>query len=246
MAAPRRPADPDRLLAIGLRRREIIVRLGGGAAALVTGVAAEAVAQPAAPGPVSGTASRAVATAPAPAEETAPPPKGSRDPADPDLNDPQRLWPKILTAEERATAAALCDVILPADDRSPAASQLEVHDFIDEWVGAPYPRQTEDRQIVRGGLAWINTEANRRFGKRFTELAATQKTAICDDIAWPASASPRFAAGAIFFSRMRHLTMLGFYTTPEGMKDLGYVGNVALTEWKAPPDVILRRLGLVE
>ena len=99
-------------------------------------------------------------------------PKGSKDPLDPDLVNPELLWPKLLTAEERATAAAVCDVIIPADERSPAASAVGVHDFVDEWVSAPYPRQKEDRQTIRGGLAWINTEADKRFGRRFAELAA--------------------------------------------------------------------------
>ena len=30
------------------------------------------------------------------------------------------LWPLTLTKEQRVTAAALCDVIIPADDTSPA------------------------------------------------------------------------------------------------------------------------------
>ena len=120
-------------------------------------VAAQAAAQPAAQG------AGAVPTGPARARREGWP-KGIKDPLDPDLVNPELLWAKLLTAEERATAAAVCDVIIPADERSPAASAVGVHDFVDEWVSAPYPRQKEDRQIVRGGLAWINTEAHKRFG----------------------------------------------------------------------------------
>jgi gluconate 2-dehydrogenase gamma chain len=212
-------------MAIGINRREIIVRMAGAA----SGVALWPLGAGAQPS----------------ATDVPPPPKGSRDPADPDLLNPQLLWTKLLTAEERATAAAVCDVILPADDKSPAASKLDVHDFIDEWVSAPYPRQIEDRQIIRGGLTWINTEADKRFGKRFVELDARQKDQICAGIAWAEGAPPDDQAGAHFFARMRHLTMVGFYTTVEGMKDLGYVGNVAAPEWKGPPAAILRKLGLL-
>jgi hypothetical protein len=206
-----------------------------------------AVAQPA-PMPVA-----PVAKPPAPAAEpekaakaegAEPPPKGSRDPADPDLVNPQLLWEKILTREELETVAAVCDVILPADERSPAASKVGTHEFVDEWVSAPYPRQKEDRQIVRGGLAWINTESNRRFGRPFKQLSPVQKTAICDDIADEDKAKKSMKAGALFFGRMRYLAMLGFYTTLEGMKDIGFVGNMPTADWKAPSEAVLKRLKL--
>src|SRR5688500_11925552 len=44
------------------------------------------------------------------------------------------LWPLTLTKAQRATAAVLSDVIIPADDKSPAASAVGVVDFIDEWI----------------------------------------------------------------------------------------------------------------
>ena len=59
---------------------------------------------------------------------------------DPDLlkdYKPGDLWPLTFTDTQRATAAALCDVIIPADAKSPSASSLGVHDFIDEWISAP-------------------------------------------------------------------------------------------------------------
>src|SRR5262245_57571256 len=49
------------------------------------------------------------------------------------------LWPLTLSKDQRATAAALCDLIIPADDTSPAASSVGVVDFLDEWISAPYP-----------------------------------------------------------------------------------------------------------
>jgi gluconate 2-dehydrogenase gamma chain len=245
-----------RLYAIGINRRQAIVRLA--AASGVAVAPALAGAQPAAvmpvapdPRPPAPVAMPATTPTPASGGEAPLPPKGSRDPADPDLVNPQLLWERLLTPQELETVAAVCDVILPADDRSPAASKVGVHEFVDEWVSAPYPRQKDDRQIVRGGLAWLNTESNRRFGRPFSKLGEPQKTAICDDICDEERARARPAgrsslqAGALFFARMRWLTMLGFYTTLEGMKDIGYVGNMPSAEWKGPPDAILRRLKLV-
>jgi gluconate 2-dehydrogenase gamma chain len=36
----------------------------------------------------------------------------------------------------------------------------------------------------------------------------------------------------------------GFYTTDAGMRDVGYVGNVALPKWELPPIEVRRKLGL--
>ena len=68
---------------------------------------------------------------------------------------PGDLWPLTLTETQRRSATALCDVILPSDGKSPAASELQVVDFIDEWISAPYEEQQRHREIVVGGLAWL-------------------------------------------------------------------------------------------
>jgi len=57
-------------------------------------------------------------------------------------------------------------------------------------------------------------------------------------------AKPELKAGAKFFAKFRDLTAGGFYTTPEGMKDVGYIGNVPLAEFKNPPPEVLTKLGI--
>ena len=153
------------------------------------------------------------------------------------------LWPLTLTAEQRSTATALCDLIIPADDGSPAASSVGVVDFIDEWISAPYPEHADDRKIVLDGLKWIEAEAQRRFGAKFAKLAATQLTAIADDLT-AEPAKPALKDATAFFVRYRALTAGGFYTTPVGVRDLKYVGNVALKTFDGPPPEVLKKLGL--
>lgn len=166
---------------------------------------------------------------------------------DPDLIKAYRpgdVWPLTLSAAIRQTAAALCNVILPDDGRSPSAESIGVVDFIDEWVSAPYPRQLEDRPMVLEGLAWIDAEALKRFRKNFALLEESQQHAICDDICFERNAQPQFARAAAFFNRYRDLTVGGFYSTPAGWKDIGYVGNVPLTKFEGPPAELLKKLGL--
>jgi hypothetical protein len=119
-----------------------------------------------------------------------------------------------------------------------------VHDFIDEWISAPYPDQKRDRPIILAGLEWIDADAKSRFGKAFDALDDAQMSAIADDICHEAEAKPGLAMAANFFARFRDLTAGGFYSTPEGMKDIGYVGNTPLIEFKGPPKEVLERLGL--
>jgi hypothetical protein len=153
-------------------------------------------------------------------------------------------WPLTLSAAEKATAALLCDVIIPADDQGPSASSVKVPDFIDEWVSAPYPGHDRDRKLITEGLAWIEAEAQRRFQNDFGSLVVRQRNAICDDICHAPDAKPEFRAAARFFARFRDLCASGYYTTPAGMKDIGYVGNVALERFDGPPPEVRRKLGL--
>ena len=167
--------------------------------------------------------------------------------SDPDLlkeYKPGDLWPLTFADDQRRTAAVLCDVIIPADAKSPSASALHVHDFIDEWISAPYPDQQKDRSVILDGLAWLDTEAQKRFQEKFSNLVRKQQALICDDICHTAKAAPEFKAAARFFKRFRDLTAGGFYTTPEGMKDIGYVGNVPLDKFEGPPLEVLKQLGL--
>lgn len=166
---------------------------------------------------------------------------------DPDLMKewkPGGPWPLTLTDAGRETVRALCDLIIPADEHSPAASTVGVVDFIDEWISAPYPQQRGDRDLIVPGLEWIETESQRRFGKAFPALADAQRARIADDICSTSKAAPEFSAAAKFFAKFRDLTAGGFYTTPIGMKDIGYVGNVPLATFDGPPLEALKKAGL--
>jgi len=157
---------------------------------------------------------------------------------------PGDLWPLTLTAPLRRTVVVLCDVIIPADERSPSASAVGVPDFIDEWISAPYPEQRHDRDVVLEGLAWLNQESKRRFGAEFAAVTDAQRTAIATDIAYEPHASAELKRPAQFFARFRNLVTGGFYTTPAGMRDIQYLGNVPTAKFAGPPPELIRQLGL--
>jgi hypothetical protein len=167
---------------------------------------------------------------------------------DPKLAKPEKApWPRIMTAAQLQAAALMSDFILPASASAPAATALGVPDFLNEWVSAPYPDQVKDRAIILDGLEALRARAQRAHGQDLTALAAAERTALFQAVA---AAKPK-TSGHIFFKRMRALVVGAYYTTPEGFKDIGFIGNTPRTSDPGPSDEVkahlereLARLGL--
>ena len=83
-----------------------------------------------------------------------------------------------------------------------------------------------------------------RFKRNFCDLDEPSQHAICDDICYEPKAAAKFQRAAQFFTRYRDLTVGGYYSTPAGRQDLGYMGNVPLSKFEGPPLEVLRQLGL--
>ena len=146
-----------------------------------------------------------------------------------------KYQPKALTAHEYATLQRLADLIIPADDRSPGALAAGAADFIDFLCAA-----TDDmKDIYTGGLAWIDDQMRHRYdGKDFLEASPANQTAFLDLIAWRKNASPELNAGIEFFSWTRRMVADAYYTSPIGMRELGFMGNSAMTEFHVPKEAI--------
>ena len=161
---------------------------------------------------------------------------------DPNLLKKEIPWERVLTAEEKRIVTALGDIIIPDDEHGPPASAVGVPDFIDEWVSAPYDAQQKDGKVIREGLAWIDSEAKKRFGKGFADAAPAEQTALLDDIVKEGTEARKAAHG--FFTNFRDKVAGGYYSTPEGWKAIGYVGNTPMAEFPGPPPEVLKHLGL--
>jgi hypothetical protein len=161
---------------------------------------------------------------------------------DPNLHKKDIPWDRVMTPEEKRAATALGDIIVPADQYGPAASAVGVPDFIDEWVSAPYEQQQTDAKIIRPGLAWIDNESRNRFGKPYADATIEQQTAIVEDILRDGTEAHKKARG--FFGTFRDRVTGGYYSTVEGWKAIGYVGNTPMAEFPGPPPEVLKHLGL--
>lgn len=144
----------------------------------------------------------------------------------------------FLNDGERKTLDRLADLILPADERGPAASTTGTTNFI-EFMANDYPAF---QLPLRAGLAWLSRDALDRFGNNdFTQLTEDQQTAILDDIAYlPEDPKEILSPPVAFFDLLRKLVQTGYFTSKEGIKDIGYVGNIPNLWDGVPPEVLAK------
>lgn len=166
---------------------------------------------------------------------------------DPDMLNPTTPWSRTLTDDQLNFVAHLCDIICPADEKGPSATEVGVPDVINEWVSAPYESQQNDRVLILNGLQWLDDEAKLRFGKIFLTSSEVEQIAIIDDIAYSEKLNdPEFEHAVHFFAKLRSLVLGGYFTSPEGLEDIGYMGNVAiLGDYPGPTQEAMEHLNAV-
>jgi hypothetical protein len=143
--------------------------------------------------------------------------------------------PKALTAHEYATLRRLSDLIIPADDRSPGALEAGAADFIDFLCAA----SDEMKDIYTGGTAWLDDEMRRRNdGQDFLSSPPAQQTAMLDQMAYRRNQSQELGPGIQFFTWARRMVADAYYTSPIGVKELGYMGNSAVASFHVPQEAI--------
>lgn len=152
---------------------------------------------------------------------------------------PQVYAPKFFSAHEWQTVRMLVDLVIPKDGRSGSATDAGVPEFMD-FILVEYP---DNQHWIRGGLAWLDTECRRRFGKDLLGADGGQRSAVLDDIAWPDKAPAGVHQGVTFFNKFRDFTASGFWSSRMGVADIRYQGNV-FHDWQGCPPDQLRKLGV--
>lgn len=168
---------------------------------------------------------------------------------------------KLLTAHECETVAKLAALIVPKDEKSGSAADAGTSDFIDLLCS----QNPELAAIYSGGILWLDGEMRRRHGKTFLAASEAQQTAMLDDLVaaervenerrergggiagdGPYSHFAEYGVekpgvlgpGIRFFGWVRNMSVDAYYTSPMGIKDLGYVGGGALSEYVVPKEAI--------
>ncbi|MEZ5353940.1 MAG: gluconate 2-dehydrogenase subunit 3 family protein [Bryobacteraceae bacterium] len=169
--------------------------------------------------------------------------------------------PKAFVANEYKTIQRLALLIVPADEVSGSAVDAGAPEFIDLLAS----ENEKLAEIFHGGLAWLDAEMLRRHGTTFVESPETAQTAMLDTLVeaeqeerarrneelvyrrsddykgfsgYTTDRQNPLAAGALFFDWVRKMTVDAFYTSPIGVKDIGYVGNRAWSKYEVPKEAI--------
>jgi hypothetical protein len=145
----------------------------------------------------------------------------------------------FFTEEEKKKLSILVDIIMPADSESPSATELKVPDFIEFMMKDQPGMQTP----MRGGLMWLDFEADELFGKKFNDLTKEEVIQIVDLVAWPEKATEAYSGGVRWFNMLRNLTCSGYFSTEAGWKYMGYLGNQP-NVWDGVPQNVLDKHGL--
>lgn len=164
---------------------------------------------------------------------------------------------KYFNEHEFRTLEVLSELIVPADEGGPSGRDGGAPEFIDLLSS----QNDELAGIFTGGILWLDGLSNARYGKAFSEAEGAQQTGLLDalveaerantdgDIRWDTREYGRFSVfgvkppsdlrrGLLFFGWARRLTVDAYYTSPAGIKDLGFSGNASHTEYSVPREAI--------
>lgn len=141
---------------------------------------------------------------------------------------------KTFDDHQWRTVRVLCDLIIPADERSGSASQAGVPEFLDDWI-AFRTKEDENQNLqaeIFGGLMWLDRQSRALAQKDFADASPDQQKQILDRIAYPERAAKQDHAWVMFFNAFRNLTVSGFFSSKVGVADLPYLGNTAVAHWQ--------------
>ena len=72
----------------------------------------------------------------------------------------------------------------------------------------------------------------------FVGAAPQQQTTLLDLIAYRKNESPATGPGIKFFEWARRMVVDAYYTSPVGIKAIGYMGNTAVAKFEVPQEAI--------
>jgi gluconate 2-dehydrogenase gamma chain len=145
--------------------------------------------------------------------------------------------PKALTQHEFDSLRKLAEIIVPGATKGGCA----------EFVDILSNQNPEMAAIFTGGLAWLDIAMKGRYHASFLAAKPEEQTAMLDLIAYKKNESPDLAAGIRFFVWARRLAVDAYYTSPAGIKELGYKGNKGMKDFQVPQEAIdyaVKRFGM--
>ena len=143
---------------------------------------------------------------------------------------PPHYQPQFFTESEYALVERLAAIIIPTDE-TPGADEAGVAEFIDVMTS----RDPDLEHAFRTGLQWLNAHSQKLQGKPFLGLTPEAQVALLEPLAYKKKFRPGEEPGRRFFDRMREYTIMGFYTSEVGLKELDFPGLEFYAESPACP-----------
>ena len=138
--------------------------------------------------------------------------------------------PHLLNAHEFKTVRQLADLIIPPEAGQPGGAGAGAAEFIDLLAA----NNEKLREIWLSGLGWLDHESRKRGGQSFVDAAPALRQQILDDISLRKNSTPELAPGIQFFECARRMVVDAYFTSPAGVKALGYQGNTGMSQFKVP------------
>lgn len=169
--------------------------------------------------------------------------------------------PKLFTDHEYKTVTKLAEIIVPADEKSGSAADAGASEFIDLLCS----QNPVLAAIYTGGILWLDGEMRRRHDKTLLAANEAQQTAMLDDLVaaermererrerngefggdgpyshfaeYGVEKPSALGPGIRFFGWVRNMSVDAYYTSPMGIKDVGYVGGGSVSEYVVPKEAI--------
>jgi hypothetical protein len=136
--------------------------------------------------------------------------------------------PKALTQHEFDTLKMLCEIIVPGASKGSSA----------EFIDLLSSQNPEMAAIYTGGISWLDEAMRKQYQADFLSAKAEQRTEMLDKIAYRKNRTEALAPGIIFFDWARRMTVDAYYTSAAGIKEVGYMGNRGMKEFKVPQEAI--------
>jgi hypothetical protein len=128
---------------------------------------------------------------------------------------PQDQGLLILTEHQNAMVTALAELIIPETD-TPGATAAQVNRFVDVMLAEWF--DDDDREEFLQGLAALDARSANTFGTPFLALEEAEQVGLLrrlNDEVTALREAGRPTQGH-FFTRMKWLTMYGYYTSEAG------------------------------
>lgn len=148
---------------------------------------------------------------------------------------------KLFNEHEYQTVARLAELIVPRDEISGSAVDAGAAEFID--LLASHNARLAD--IFTGGIGWIDHYTLTLHGTTFLEAGQERQIALLEQLVRARHESGvadtekgGLTPGITFFNWMSRMAIDAFYTSPIGIKDVGYLGNSASGKYTVPQEAI--------